>query len=78
MDTAYDIKEKISGDGFAVIGNVFTDKEVENLLSCISGVDTSKPAFRKTNGLFAIRQFFKEVPAAVDLIFNERLNSIIS
>lgn len=78
MDTTKDIKEKISGEGFAVIEKVFTDEEVENLLSCISQVDSSTPAFRKTNGLFAIRQFFKEVQEVVDIVFNERLNLIIS
>ena len=76
MDTSKDIKEKISGEGFAVIENVFTDEEVENLLSCISRVDSSKPALRKTNGLFAIRQLFKEVPEAVEIIFNGNFNLI--
>ena len=55
MDATKDVKEKISNERFAVIEKVFTDEEVENLLSCISRVDSSKPAFRNTNGLFAIR-----------------------
>lgn len=78
MDTSYDIKDKISRDGFAVIDNVFSDEEIENLLSSISQVDTSKPAFRRTNDLFAIRQFFKEVPAAISIIFNDAFKSTIS
>ena len=28
--------------------------------------------------MFAIRQFFKEIPEAIGLVFNEKLNSIIS
>lgn len=78
MDTDYNINGKILSDGFAVIDHVFTDGEVDNLLLAISQADTSRPAFRKTNDLFAIRQFLKEVPAAIELIFNNKLNSIIS
>lgn len=78
MDTDYNISDKISSDGFAAIDHVFTDGEVDNLLLAISQADTSRPAFRKTSDLFAIRQFLKEVPAAIEPIFNSKLNSIIS
>ena len=47
MDTSYDINEKISSEGFAVIDKVFMDEEIENLLLSISQVDTFKPTFRK-------------------------------
>ncbi len=72
------IKKAIETEGFAVIDSVFSDGEVEQLLSVISMVDTSKATFRKTTGLFAIRQFFKEVPDSAKIVFNKRLNSIIS
>ena len=78
MITFNSIKEKISSDGFAVIDNVFTDQKIDNILSIISQVDTSKPTFRKTSDLFAIRQFFKEVPDAVDLVFSDKFNELIS
>jgi len=71
-------KEKISGDGFAVINNIFTDEEIESLLQAISKVDTSRQTVRKTSDLFAIRQFLKEVPQAFEIIFNDRLNTIIA
>lgn len=35
-------------------------------------------SFRKTSDLFAIRQFFKEIPGAADIIFNSSLNKIIA
>ncbi|MEP6712153.1 MAG: phytanoyl-CoA dioxygenase family protein [Ferruginibacter sp.] len=73
-----DSKEKIFADGFAIIENVFKNKEIDLLLQTISKVDSAKPTFRKTTDLFAIRQFLKEVPAAADLIFTTNLNSIIS
>lgn len=78
METSYHVKQKIAGDGFAIIEDVFASKDIESLLFTISQADTSKPTFRKTNDLFAIRQFFKEVPAAFDKVFNSKLNTIIS
>ena len=69
---------EILNNGFAIIDNVFTDQEVEDLLVIISQADTSKPTFRKTNDLFAIRQFLKEVPSSVEKVFTNKLNKIIS
>lgn len=73
-----DIKNKILNEGFAIVDHIYTHQEIGNLLSAISEVDTSKPTFRKTSDLFAIRQFFKEVPAAVGLVFNNKLNDLIN
>lgn len=78
METPEDIREKISKDGFAIVENIFTAQEIDNLLSIISQANTSKPTFRKTNDLFAIRQFFKEIPAAFNLVFNYRLHNLIA
>lgn len=72
------MKEDILNNGFTIINNVFTDKEIDDLLLTISQADTSKPTFRRTNDLFAIRQFLKEVPAAVDKVFSDKFNHIIS
>lgn len=72
------MKENILNQGFAIIDNVFTDEEVDDLLLAISQTDTSKPIFRKTNDLFAIRQFLKEIPALVTKIFTTKLNNHIS
>ncbi len=71
------IKESINTEGFAIVNNIFTDLEIENILSIISQTDTSKPTFRKTNDLFAIRQFFKEIPETFPMIFNDKLSNII-
>jgi ectoine hydroxylase-related dioxygenase (phytanoyl-CoA dioxygenase family) len=72
------MREKIQETGFAIIDNVFSDTEIENIISTISNADTSKETFRKTNDLFAIRQFFKEIPPAFDKVFNDKLKNIIS
>jgi ectoine hydroxylase-related dioxygenase (phytanoyl-CoA dioxygenase family) len=72
------MREKIQETGFAIIENVFSDTEIENIISTISKADSSKETFRKTNDLFAIRQFFKEIPSAIDKVFNDKLKNIIS
>jgi len=72
------MKEDILNQGFTIVENVFTDKEVDDLLLTISQADTSKPTFRKTNDLFAIRQFLKEVPASINKVFIKNFNNLIS
>jgi ectoine hydroxylase-related dioxygenase (phytanoyl-CoA dioxygenase family) len=72
------IKEQILSEGFAIADDIFTQQEIDLLLSVISKADANKVTFRKTNDLFAIRQFLKEIPDAVNIIFNDRLRFIIS
>lgn len=78
MNTQSGTKEKIDNEGFAVVENIFSNEEVDYLLQIISNTDSSNPSFRKSKDLFAIRQFFKEVPEAVNIIFNEKLKILIS
>lgn len=73
-----DIKEQIVTEGFAVVNGIYTDEEISKLLLAISQADDSRPAFRKTSDVFAIRQFFKEVPSAVGIVFNEKLIELIA
>ncbi|SFQ16273.1 phytanoyl-CoA dioxygenase family protein [Parafilimonas terrae] len=72
------MRKQLSTEGFVVIDNIYTLEEINSILETISQADTSKPTFRRTNDLFAIRQFLKEVPAAYNLIFNNKLNAIVS
>jgi ectoine hydroxylase-related dioxygenase (phytanoyl-CoA dioxygenase family) len=78
MLSATFIKEELLKNGFVVIENIFSEQEVNSILQAILQVDTNKPTFRKTSNLFAIRQFLKEVPETCGIIFNERLNAVIS
>ncbi|MBD8080825.1 phytanoyl-CoA dioxygenase family protein [Chryseobacterium caseinilyticum] len=70
-------KSEISELGFTVIEKVFSDSEIEKISQVIQDIDTSKETFRKSEDLFAIRQFLKEIPGVRDLIFNENLKTII-
>ena len=71
---------QINNEGFSIINNVYTTNEIEKLISLIENVtknDFNISTFRKSQDLFAIRQFHKEIPETLDLIFNKNLNEII-
>ncbi|UFH33279.1 phytanoyl-CoA dioxygenase family protein [Chryseobacterium sp. C-71] len=70
-------KKTIADKGFSVISNVFSTEEIEKISDVIQNIDTSKETFRKSEDLFAIRQFLKEIPEVKDLIFNKNLKTII-
>jgi ectoine hydroxylase-related dioxygenase (phytanoyl-CoA dioxygenase family) len=71
-------KQQISESGFSIAENIYSPEEVQSILAEIDEVDTSKETFRKTSDLFAIRQFLKEVPQTVDLVFNARFRDIVN
>lgn len=64
-------------NGFAVIEKIYTQEEVTEILQQINQANFNKVTFRKSIDLFAIRQFLKEVPEAIDTIFNSNLKSIL-
>lgn len=70
-------KNLIQENGFTVINNIFSDKEIEKITKVIQNIDTSKETFRKSEDLFAIRQFLKEIPKVKDFIFNDNIKEII-
>jgi ectoine hydroxylase-related dioxygenase (phytanoyl-CoA dioxygenase family) len=71
-------KANLYENGFIIIENIYTPSEVDQIISKINEADTSKDTFRKSNDLFAVRQFLKEIPETVGLIFNENLKQIIT
>lgn len=71
-------KDEITELGFSVVDEIYTPVEVENILALISSVDSNKTTFRKSDDLFAIRQFLKEIPKAKELIFNQKLAQTIN
>ncbi|MBF7091874.1 phytanoyl-CoA dioxygenase family protein [Flavobacterium sp. ALJ2] len=71
---------KINSEGFAIISHVYNETEIEKLISIIESVTENKAertTFRKSEDLFAIRQFHKEIPEALEYIFNPNLKNII-
>ncbi len=70
-------KQQLEDLGFSVLANIFSDIEIENILTVINSADTSKATFRKSNDLFAIRQFLKEIPQVSELLFTDKFKNII-
>jgi ectoine hydroxylase-related dioxygenase (phytanoyl-CoA dioxygenase family) len=71
---------KIDTDGFAIIDKVYNEKEINKIISLIENTTentTENATFRKSQDLFAIRQFHKEIPETLDFIFNQNLKDII-
>jgi ectoine hydroxylase-related dioxygenase (phytanoyl-CoA dioxygenase family) len=71
------LSKEFSEQGFHVVNNVYNNEEVVAISNFINNLDTTNPIFRKTNDLFAIRQFVKEFPEIKKLLFNEKLKEII-
>jgi hypothetical protein len=69
--------EQLNTDGYEIFDNIYSDEEIQTLIGVIDAVDTESPTFRKSNDLFAIRQFFKEIPAAFELVFSVRLRNLL-
>ncbi len=70
-------RQELNEFGFSVIENVFSVEEIKTIVHLINNLDTSKPIFRKSKDLFAIRQFLKEIPEIMPLLFNANLEKII-
>lgn len=70
-------KHEVLDNGFTVINDVFSLSEVTSLLKEIEQADTSKSTFRKSSDLFAIRQFLKEVPQTLPMLFTESFKTVI-
>lgn len=70
-------QRELKANGFTIVDNIYSKKEVEELLRVIDFLDTQNNSFRRGTELFAIRQFFKEVPETIPLVFNNQLKTLI-
>lgn len=71
---------EINSEGFAIIDKVYSEIEIEKIITEIEKItesDTKNSTFRKSQDLFAIRQFHKEIPETLNIIFNQNLREII-
>jgi len=68
----------IQNSGYTVLDDIYSHQEIQNIIAVITQANQFSAAFRKTEDLFAIRRFLKEVPLSKPLIFNQKLKNIIS
>lgn len=71
-------KIELLENGFTIIDNIYSAQEIEQILEAINNADTIKETFRKSRDLFAIRQFLKEIPSVVELVFNDKIKAVTS
>jgi len=71
-------KKELEERGFTIINSVYSREEINSIKEFINSQDTSSPIFRKSENLFAIRQFIKELPQIKSMVFNDKLKSIIN
>ncbi len=77
MQQAVAVKTEIESLGFTLVENVFSNTEIETIVHIINEASSDKPAFCKATGLFAIRQFLKEIPEAIPLVVVPRIKDLI-
>ena len=68
----------IQTSGYTILDDVYSHQETQNIIALITEASQGSDAFRKTEDLFAIRRFLKEIPEVKPLIFSRKLKSIIS
>jgi ectoine hydroxylase-related dioxygenase (phytanoyl-CoA dioxygenase family) len=70
--------DNMANNGYTVIGHVYSEAAVSAMISMIESADVNTDTFRKTDELYAIRQFIKGVPGVIQLIFTNELKQIIA
>lgn len=78
MENTLKSKDELTQNGFSVIHDIYNKEDITPIITCINEADESKNTFRKSTELFAIRQFLREIPDVVPLIFNKKLRNVIS
>jgi ectoine hydroxylase-related dioxygenase (phytanoyl-CoA dioxygenase family) len=77
MNQTGQTSRQIATKGYAVVPGIFQAAEIEELNLLLQSLPGEGAAYRKTADLFAIRQFFMEVPEAVPLVFNTTLRQLV-
>ncbi len=71
-------KIELEENGYSILADLYSDNEVDEILTCIKNAEQSGNSFMKTKDLFAIRQLAKNVPELSDLLFNKKLTELLT
>ncbi|WP_188815442.1 phytanoyl-CoA dioxygenase family protein [Hymenobacter cavernae] len=69
---------QLATQGCAVLPEVFSLSEVEQLLRTISAAEATSSNFRRTQDLFAIRNLLSEIPNLQALLFTPKLRQLLA
>lgn len=70
-------KSSFVSNGFEVINSIYSNSEIEEMISIIENSDTTNDTFRKSTDVFAIRQFVREIPEINSLLFNTKFLELL-
>ncbi|QIL40110.1 phytanoyl-CoA dioxygenase family protein [Pedobacter sp. HDW13] len=70
-------QKEINSTGFTVINGIYSAEETNKIARTIDAANADRSNFRKSEDLFAIRQFLMEIPDVKDLIFTPALKNVI-
>ncbi|GAO44913.1 phytanoyl-CoA dioxygenase family protein [Flavihumibacter petaseus] len=71
------MQAEISRDGFEIVNGIYAPAEIAAIGNLLKKQESSRPTFRRSTALFAVRQLLKEIPAAIPLIFTPALKRLI-
>lgn len=71
-------KIELEENGYSVLTDLYSDREISQILACIENAEQNESSFMKTKNLFAIRQLLKNIPELSNLLFNGKLTELIS
>lgn len=71
-------KIELEENGYSILSDLYSDKEISQILDCIKNAKQGSNSFMKTKDLFAIRQLIKNVPELSDLLFNKKLTELLA
>lgn len=78
MNNNTDHRQSLIENGYSIVENIYTACEVTAILQAIDTSESVHEVFRKSDEVFAIRQFLKEVPHVCDLVFTEHFKQTIN
>lgn len=71
------INEDFNQNGYAILNNIYSENEIDNIIALIESNEKSNDNFRKGKDLFAIRSILEEIPELKEFIFNKNIINII-
>ncbi|MFI2743573.1 phytanoyl-CoA dioxygenase family protein [Zhouia sp. PK063] len=71
-------KLELEANGYAVLSGLYTNKEIAQIIACITQAEQHGNSFMKTKDLFAIRQLITNVPQLPSVLFNEQLMALLA
>ncbi len=69
--------KSLKENGFAVLDRMYSDLEIEAILTTIETAATTQQLAKNSANLFAIRQVIKKIPELKPLVFTEKLKTLL-